>query len=181
MFNFAQTFYVDPGKVAGASEIGLTKIDLFFRAKPKEVDNKSGILGPGVTMSIVGTLNGIPLVPEIEVAGTPTTRKEWSEIIPSEDCAIPTSFVFLPPISLLTNNEYGILIQFDGDEDYILWTSKQGDNLVGTTTPSPGTSGNYIGNLYTYISSHNADTDSSGSGLGYSDSAIDDPNNSVVQ
>ena len=179
MFNFAQTFYIDPGKV-NTSVIGLTKIDLYFRAKPKEIDNKSGILGPGVTLSILPTVNGVPLVPEIEVNGTPTTRMEWNEILPSDDAVIPTAFTFSPPVPLVTNREYAILIHFDGDEDFILWSSVQGDNLIGTTTPSPGTSGQYIGNLFAYISPTDSDTDPDGTGLGYSNSAVIDPDDPAV-
>jgi hypothetical protein len=153
VFNLAQTFLVDASAVKGATQVSITKVDLFFRTKPKETGNKSGIVGPGVEVTIAPCIFGIPVIPDIEVAGDyVTSRKAWSEITPSADASSATSFQFAFPAVVATGFEYAILVKYDGDEDFILWSSHQGDKLVGTTTISPGPSGKYVGNYYTYIS-----------------------------
>lgn len=186
MFNYAQTFYVDPDVVKKAPEINITKIDLYFRAKPKATGNKSGILNPGVQVSIVECLMGIPNISEIGTIRPqePTehgarfspryeiARAEWGSILTSSDASIPTSFKFKNPVQLRNGYEYAILVKFDGNEDFILWWSKQGDPLVGTTTPAPGPNGKYIGNLYSYISPINKASSPSNTSYGYTNTNI---------
>lgn len=168
-FKYIQTFFLDSAPVQNAAEAGLSQIDLYFRAKPKSEGNKSGIKNPGVEVSIVSTLNGIPIISEIgTVRPTEPTehgsrfsqryeiaRKEWGQIIATEDASVPTSFVFSSPMFSKTKEEYGVLIKFDGDEDFILWTNKKGSRLVGTNSPSPGVADRYVGNLFTYIGPSN--------------------------
>lgn len=166
-FNYAQTFYLDPSLVKNSNEVGITRIDLFFRAKPPEKNNKSGILAPGVEVRIVPVKNGVPV---IDAAGAvrptePTehgakfafystgsvARKEWGEIQATPDASAATVFKFSQPFFVRTDNEYAILVKFDGNEDFVLWSSKKGDTLVGTQTISPGVSGPFIGNLFEFI------------------------------
>ena len=61
-FNWAQTFPLDKSLVENASEVAITKLDLFFRAKPPAENNKSGIYKPGVEIKIVPTVNGRPVI-----------------------------------------------------------------------------------------------------------------------
>lgn len=168
-FSLAQTFYLDPDVVKKSAEVGLTRIDLYFRAKPKATNNKSGILEPGVEVSIVECINGIPNISEVSTIRPPeptehgarfspryeVARKEWGEIQVSTDASVATIFKFKNPIQLKTGYEYAILVKFDGNEDFILWYSKQGDPLIGSNAISPGPSGKYIGNFFTYISPTN--------------------------
>lgn len=186
MFNYAQTFYLDPDVVKKAPEVAITKIDLFFRAKPKATGNKSGILNPGVQVSIVECLMGIPNITEIGTIRPqePTehgarfspryefARAEWGSILTSADASVPTSFKFKNPVQVRSGYEYAILVKFDGNEDYILWWSKQNDPIVGTTTPAPGPNGKYIGNLYSYISPINQTSNPSNTNYAYTNTNV---------
>jgi hypothetical protein len=64
-FNWAQNFYLDPSAVKGASEVSITKIDLYFRAKPPATGNKSGIVNPGVEVMILPCKDGLPVINQI--------------------------------------------------------------------------------------------------------------------
>lgn len=169
MFSYIQTFFLDSAPVNGALEAGISQIDLYFRAKPKSTNNKSGIDRPGVEVSIISVSNGIPVISDVSTIrpNEPTehgarfapryeiARKEWGEIIATPDASAPTSFTFSSPMFVKTRQEYGILIKIDGQEDYILWSNKKGSALVGTTTPSQGVSDKYVGNFFSYIGPNN--------------------------
>ena len=150
-FNLAQTFFIDPAIVQNAAEISLTAVDLYFKAKPKSAGNKSGINNPGVEVYIVGTINSIPIIDGVLYADTSFARCEYAEIRATADASEATKFTFKRPVKVPTNKEYAIVVKYDGNEDFTLWSSKQGDLLVGTTKVSPGPSGKYIGNYYTFI------------------------------
>jgi len=154
LFNWAQTFYVDKSLVQNSTTVGITRISLFFKNKPKTVGNKSGISGPGVEVQIVKTLQGVPIIN----LAAPIARTEYSAIVADSTAQAPTVFRFRNPVNLPSNQEYAIIIKFDGDEDFELWSSRQGDFLIDkngnlTNTPSPGPSGKYIGKLFSYINS----------------------------
>jgi hypothetical protein len=157
-FNFAQVFYVDPATVNRAAEVGITKINLYFKAKPKIIGNKSGIYAPGVEIFLAPTFQGIPMVDYtgIIAAGQrqviQVARKEYNEIAVSSTSSTPTEFVFPKPVNVAVGGEYAIIIKFDGNEDFKLWWSKQGMPLIGNLNPSPGPSGKFIGKFFTYIS-----------------------------
>lgn len=150
IYNFAQVFFLDPSLTKNSSEAGISKIDLYFRAKPPATNNKSGITNPGIELTIVPCRNGVPYYNDIE-DGKIIARKEWGSIVPSTDASIPTSFSFPRPIFLKTGKEYAIAIKFDGNEDFILWSSKKGDLIVGSQQISPGITSPNVGNLYTFI------------------------------
>lgn len=149
-FKLAQTFFIDPAIVQNAAEISITAVDLFFKSKPKSQQNKSGIAYPGVELYITNTKNSIPVVYDVILA-TRIARREYVDIRATADASEATKFTFQMPVKVKTNQEYAIVIKYDGNEDYELWSSKQGDLLVGTTKVSPGPSGKYIGNYYTYV------------------------------
>ena len=165
MIKFCQTFFLDPSVAQGASEAGITRIDLFFRGKPKYRDNRSGIENPGVEVWIAGCVDSVPVIGDIATIrpSEPTehgarftprqevARLDWAQIQASTDAKIPTSFVFNDPQFLKTGKEYAVVIKFDGGEDFLLWTSVAGAKIVGTETVSPGPSGKFVGKFYTYI------------------------------
>lgn len=150
-FNLAQTFFIDPAVVQNAAEISLTGIDLFFKARPKADNNKSGIKDPGVEIYIVDTVNSVPVLDSLIKTNFAFGRCEYAEIRPTADASEPTRFKLKRPTKVKTNKEYAIIVKYDGNEDFDLWSSKQGDLLVGTTKVSPGPSGKYIGNYYTFV------------------------------
>lgn len=151
-FQLAQTFFIDPAVVQNAAEISLTAVDLYFKAKPKASQNKSGITYPGVEVFVVPTINSIPVTSAV-LSTINYSRREYVDIIATADASTPTKFTFKGPVKVKTNQEYAIIVKCDGNEDYQLWSSKQGDLLVGTTKVSPGPSGKYIGNYYSYTNS----------------------------
>lgn len=151
-FNLAQTFFIDPSIVQNAAEISLTAIDLYFKGKPRAVNNKSTIKNPGVEIYIVNTVNSIPVIDDILKSHYSMGRVEYANIRATTDASEATKFTLKRPFKVKTNKEYAIVVKYDGNENFVLWTSKKGDLLVGTTKVSPGPSGKYIGNYYTAIS-----------------------------
>lgn len=150
IFNFAQSFFIDSQAVKNAKEVDISSIDLYFKTKPRATGNKSGIEDPGVTIflcevdgnknpDITQFINGTPL-------GVATT--EYTDIEDSSDASRKTKFRFDTPIKVKTDKEYAFVAIFEGNENFELWTSKQGDLLVGTNNISPGPSGKYVGNYY---------------------------------
>ena len=149
MYDYAQTFFVDKAKVRGSPQVNVSKVDLYFKAKPKRGSlnepNRSGIFDPGVEVAIT----------EVNVDGTPNlktvsefTRVEWSSIPISGDASQPTSFFFPDEVYIKTDKMYALYIRYDGMEDFELWTDRRGYPYVGTTTISPGNSDKLVGNLY---------------------------------
>ena len=151
-FNLAQTFFIDPSVVQNAADVSLTGVDLYFKGKPKLSNNKSGIVSPGVEVYIVGTVNSIPIIDDILKSHYSYARCEYADIRATSDASEATKFTLKRPFKVKTNKEYAIVVKYDGNEDFVLWTSKKGDMLVGTTKVSPGPSGKYIGNYYTATS-----------------------------
>jgi hypothetical protein len=152
LYNLAQSFFLDAEPLKGAKKVGISSIELFFKQKPQASGNKSGIQDPGVSVFIVETdADKKPLIDPV-VTGTSTydiARVEYENIQTSSDASRPTKFKFDDPIEVETNKEYCLIVRFDGNEDFILWSSKQNDLLLGTNKPSPGPSGKYTGNFYT--------------------------------
>lgn len=170
MFKWIQTFYLDSAVVQGSQEASISKIGLYCRGKPKAIDNKSGIEKPGVEVSIVPVIGGIPAIAEMQTIRPPEptehgarfsprfeiARKEWGEIIATTDATVETEFIFKNPIQVKTKTEYGILIKCDGNEDYVFWTSVQGSQLVDDKSKlSPGVSNKYVGSLFSFIGTPN--------------------------
>jgi hypothetical protein len=145
-FNYAQTFYLDADVVQGAEEICLTAVDLYFRAKPKDQNNSSGILEPGVTVFLTETAkDGIP-IPYYISGGI--SRREFSEIQPTNDASSFTNFQFEYPVRVKTGKKYAIIIKFDGNESFDLWRSVEGNPLVEDGTKNAGPAGQYIGDFF---------------------------------
>lgn len=154
MFNLAQVFYVAADSVKNSAKIGISKVDLFFAAKPKITGNKSGIYAPGVEVFLSEVSNGIPSVFPIKASALEQpikSRREYSEISTSNDGTVPVTFQFPTPVQIKTDMFYAIIIKFDGNEDFLLWEARAGDFLINTETVCDGPSGTYIGNLYGYV------------------------------
>ena len=149
-FSYIQTFYADANIVGGATQISISSIDLYFSQKPDQQLNASGIESPGVSVSICNVTNGTPIL--TQVYNNSHSLKQYSDIYSFSDASTPTSFGFSTPVTLATNQFYGIVVTLD-DPAYVLWTSKQGDKLVGTNTPSSGSNLVKDGNLYHFNNS----------------------------
>lgn len=153
IFNFAQSFFIDSQAVKNAKEVDISSIDLYFKTKPRATGNKSGINEPGVSIflcevdgnknpDVTQFINGIPLG---------VAKVEYTDIEDSSDSSRKTKFKFATPIKVRTDKEYAFVGIFEGNENFELWTSKQGDFLLGTNNISPGPSGKYVGNYYNAI------------------------------
>jgi hypothetical protein len=150
-FKLAQTFYVDKTAVMGAEHVAITSIDLYFKAKPRQTGNRSGINSPGVTLVLMETQdNDVPST--TRTLNTGVTRVEYANIYPTNDASVSTNFLFTTPPVIDTNKSYALGVMFDGNEDFELWTCKAGDVLVGTNTTTSGATARYVGSYYEFSS-----------------------------
>lgn len=146
-YNIGQTFYLDPDAVSGADNIYLTDIQLFFRQIPA-ANNASGNPSPGVTIHISKTSgNNVP--DTNNVLTDSYSFVDYTGINTSSNANTPTIFSFAQPVPINTGDYYAILISLESPE-FILWTSVQGANLVGTNIVSPGPSGKYAGDYFEF-------------------------------
>lgn len=144
-FNHIQTFYIDPASAGNATEVMVTSIDLYFKRKPNETNNSSGIVAPGVVIQICDATQEAPTPNKYYAAST--VRQTFQNIFPLADATIPTNFRFPTPLSLKTGYFYGLMIQFE-DPGFEIWIAKQGDALVGTNTAAQGPAGAFAGSLF---------------------------------
>lgn len=154
VFNGAQTFFIDPSRVGNAKQIMISSIDLYFKHKPSLTGNYSGVATPSVSVFIVETLYGVPHITRQSGIFNldAQARVTYYDIQPSSDATVPTKFRFPVPVLVDTNKEYAIVWRFDYLDQFQLWTSKQGDILVGTTNSiSPGPSGQFIGSYFDFF------------------------------
>lgn len=147
MFHLAQTFYVDPNSVNNASKIFLVGVDLYFSSKPTATNNASGVVNPGVQISLCKTSQKIPDLTNIIPLSY--VRKEYSEVTALGDASAATSFTFDQPIPVDTGYSYAILFAKD-DMGYGLWKATQGEKIIGTSTAFSGVSSGMQGNYYEY-------------------------------
>lgn len=148
-FDYIQTFYVNPDAVANASEIMLTSVDLFFKAKPIENANVSGTFKPGINVWICEVENGDPN-PNIALINS-VRALDYDSINISNDAQTPTVVGFVNPVLLKSGRYYGIVVKYN-DPSYDIWTNVQGDRLIGsggvTNNASPGSQSRFDGFLY---------------------------------
>lgn len=145
LFNFIQSFYIDPNAVGNAKTVDLTDVTLYFRNKPDRELNTSKRIDPSVTVALIDVEADNPNI-EKQYSDS-ITSVSWSSIQPSSDASVGTQFEFKSPIRLEVGRSYAIAIKFE-DKDYVLWTSKRGDVLVNTEQLSPGASKEHRGFLY---------------------------------
>ena len=157
-FDYIQTFYVNPDTVASASEIMLTSVDLFFKAKPAENANISGAFKPGINAWICEVENGDPN-PNLALVNS-VTAVEYDSVNLSNDAQTATVIGFSDPVLVKSGRYYGIVIKFN-DPAYDIWTNVQGDRLVGaggvTNNASPGSQSRFDGFLYKATNSNTYD------------------------
>ena len=157
-FDYIQTFYVNPDTVASASEIMLTSVDLFFKAKPAQNANVSGAFKPGINVWICEVENGDPNPNRVLVNSVKSI--DYDSVNISNDAQTPTVVGFLNPVLIKSGRFYGIVIKYN-DPAYDIWTNVQGDRLVGaggvTNTASPGSQSRFDGFLYKATNSSSYD------------------------
>jgi len=140
--------------VQNAEQVIVISVDLYFEAKPTATNNKSGITNPGVTVYFVPTKgNSVPDLDNIDRYGV--ARVEYAGIninAPTTPQAnwVKTNFKFNNPVVATTGAMYAFVIAYDGNEDFFLWTCRQNDVIVGTSTKSPGSFARNIGAYYEY-------------------------------
>lgn len=161
VFNVAQSFYLDKDFFLGADEIGISRINLYFKKKPKFTKNKSGITNPGVSLYLCAC--GPEQRPNLtRMLEDGDSRREWREVRVSKDASNETPFDFDEPVMVKTDAWYAFLVAFDGDEDFRLWTSKEGDILVGTGSKTAGAVGAPVGKYFEWNDEISASGVSSG-------------------
>jgi len=115
----------------------------------------SGLEKPGCSITIVPTKDRIPIIDE--AAYMPFSRLEYGYIgVDPDNATVKTKFSFTNLVNVKTNTEYAVLIKFDGNSNFKLWTSTEGQYILGTTNKTAGPAGKYIGNYYSYSSSGNS-------------------------
>jgi hypothetical protein len=144
-FNYIQSFIIRKNTVNGASQVLLTSLDLYFKSKPDELNNTSGIQSPGVSVYICPFVGENPN--PVERLQETTASVEYNAIVDVADASQPTLFNFNTPIVLDTDTYYGIVVVFD-DNDYDLFTAVQDQIILNTTQKYSGTSGEGDGKLY---------------------------------
>lgn len=148
-FDLAQTFFLDRDAVQKSSTAAVTKVDLYFYAKPVENKTKSGLPKPGVSVYLCNVKDdGSPDLSLVfhQYAG----RVEYDNINTSTIGATATTFTLRQPVIINTDRSYCVLIKFDGgDPDFKLWYNKSGDKKLGTTTTTQTSSGKVDGYFYT--------------------------------
>ena len=143
----AQTFTIDLNAVAGAQQVNISSVDVFFKKKPYKVGNISGVVEPGINAYIVPTAaGGIPNYKTLDDYAV--SRKEYSEIISSIDATQVTNFKFSSPITVQTGQEYAVVLKADNEEEFELWAATQGETNVDNKTVSVGLAGKYIGRYF---------------------------------
>jgi hypothetical protein len=165
MYDYAQTFFVDKARVRGSPQVNISRVDLYFRQKPKSGEgsetNKSGIVNPGVDVSIVETNgDGTPNLTRV----LESTRKEYGQIVVSGDASQETRFIFDKEVYISTDKTYAIYIRFDGREDFSLWSDKKGNLYVNSNITSPGVTDKLVGNLFKTTDRLTADFDPDAAG-----------------
>lgn len=148
-FDCIQTFKINPGIVANATEVMLTSIELFFKGKPRKNSNISGAANPGFTVWICEVENNQPLPNRILSNSVKSIGYDLINTSTYSDVA--TVIGFNDPVVVKSGTYYGIVIKYD-DPAFDIWINKQGDRLVtssGTSNnPSPGAQGRFDGNFY---------------------------------
>lgn len=144
--SFCQTFTVkvpDSNNLTNNDIPGvfLTRVGLFFKLNYQDK-------GLGVRIGIFKTINGVPslsqLVPKSSV------HINANSLIPSDDSSGETVFNFPYPVYLQTGVEYGLCIDYDGDDpDFYIYTAKKDLDTNDFLTNKKLDSINFDGNFFT--------------------------------
>ena len=147
LFDYIQTFYINPDAVNSASEIMLTSVEMFFKAKPNVASIANGVK-PNITVFICDVVNNLP-DPALVVKNS-VKILQYDEVNTSADSKTSTVCGFNTGVILRSGKFYGIVLKFDSAAAgaYAPWVNKQGDRLVDTNTASPGSQNRFDGLLY---------------------------------
>jgi len=141
----SQVFYIDPDAVNGADDVFIVDVKLFFAKLPPPI-NIAGIANPYVSIMLCQTTgNNVP-DPTTIIADS-LSQVALANITASSNASVGTTFTFNSPVPVESGAYYGILISF-GTPEFQLWENVQGQDLLGTNTPSQGPSGQYTGAFY---------------------------------
>lgn len=147
LFDYIQTFYINPETVNSASEVMLTSVELFFKSKPN-VASIAGGVKPNITVFICDVVNNLP-DPSLVIKNS-VKILTYDEVNTSADAKTATVCGFNTNVILKSGKFYGIVLKFDSSASsaYVPWVNKQGDRLVGTNIASPGSQNRFDGSLY---------------------------------
>jgi hypothetical protein len=137
-FSYIQTFYINSDAVSGSDSVSITSVGLWFKLKPKEIRNSSGIYKPGVIIALCEVENNQPILSKM-IPGS-LARLDYDNISTYNDASGGSFFRFGGPITISTDRFYGIVVILE-DPCYELWTNKIGDTLLGTNSKSTGSVG----------------------------------------
>ncbi|MDR3502870.1 MAG: hypothetical protein P4L79_09830 [Legionella sp.] len=135
-----RVFTVNSSTVGGDKEVMLTSVDIYIRSKPNSVSNGSGVVNPGINATILPTKNHIPVTSSSNILAACNARLEYTELVPSIDASVASTFVFPTPISVSTDTEYALIIGPDNNELFEYWLSSTGEVVIGTNLVSTGSS-----------------------------------------
>lgn len=140
-FDYVQTFFADPDRVNGSSEMSVTSINLYIKTTPAIRSDLVGATArdPGISVTICDVENNQPVLTKCY---TSLVRIPASKVYTSTDASTPTNFKFALPVKLPTGRKYGIVIVFE--DTFTLWYNRVGEKLVGTVLASAGST-NYAG------------------------------------
>ena len=137
VYDYIQTFYVDPEAVDNAGAVMLTHVELFFRSKPNDAlsagttnpNNLSGSSNPGVSIALCAAVGDEPVADNTGIIKGSVVRLDSSNINAINNATVGTIFRFRNPIYLETGKTYGIVVTLE-DKGYELWTNITGQKLI---------------------------------------------------
>lgn len=144
-YSMIQTFYADPEAVNKSGEVSITSVELFFKLKPDPLKNTSGKIKPGASIIICDVENDEPVLAKCYIDSEASLP--FDQISSFSDASTSSTFSLRVPLKVATGRFYGIVVMLD-DPAYEVWINKQGDKLVNTNKPSPGSNLVKDGKLY---------------------------------
>lgn len=129
-FNYAQTFFIDPARVAGSDTILVTSVDLYFKRLPTVSSALANYTDPGVGVFICPVEENVPALDQYFSQSVGYRKR--SEITANASSLIANKFTLSRPVALKTGRKYAVLITIDGNESFELWTAAADDVDVVT-------------------------------------------------
>ena len=124
-FNFAQTFFIDPARVAGSDTILVTSVDLYFKTLPSLSRAIATYADPGIAIYVCPVEENTPVLDQYNQLSA--AYKKRSQLTASTTSLIPNKFTFSYPVALKTGRKYAVLIAIDGNETFEFWTATADD------------------------------------------------------
>ena len=147
MFNIAQSFFIDKQLVQGSPTTFVTSVELYFKSKPVSGKTASGITKPGVLVNLCRIVDGKPTTQLIDPRSY--SRVEYDNINTSTTASTSTKFTLSTPIPLSTDQEYAVIISFDGDDSgFELWKNTSGEDDIISGNVTKVSAGKVDGNYF---------------------------------